>query len=73
MSCADGSRPSLGEVADFLGSNNSHEVYAARGRLMKQVRHECGKAGVATVALVGRAVPTQVAGTPARATRIARD
>ena len=52
--CSDGNRPSMQAVAEFLGTNNSSEVYAARGRIMAQVRSECGKANTTTVAVVGR-------------------
>jgi hypothetical protein len=54
VSCADGNRPGMQAVAEFLGTNNSSEIYTARGRIMAQVRSECGKANTATVAVVGR-------------------
>jgi hypothetical protein len=59
VSC--GQRPSQAAVAGLIGSNNTHEIYAARTRLMTQVRSACRKAGIAHVAVVGRATQTRVA------------
>jgi hypothetical protein len=59
--CGDGNRPSQRAVAELIGSNNAHEVYAARNRLMGQVRSACRKAGIIQVAVVGRATDAQVA------------
>jgi len=58
---ACGQRPSQQAVADLIGSNNAHEVYAARNRLMTQVRSACRKAGIVQVAVVGRATDASVA------------
>jgi hypothetical protein len=55
VSCGPGNRPSQRAIAGLLGTNNSHEVYAGRERVMAQVRHACRKAGIAQVAVVGRA------------------
>jgi hypothetical protein len=59
--CGPGNRPSQRAVAELLGTNNAHEVYAGRERLMAQVRNACRKAGIAQVAVVGRATETRVA------------
>jgi hypothetical protein len=61
VSCGAGHRPSQQAVADLIGSNNAHEVYAARNRLMTQVRSACRKAGIVQVAVVGRATDASVA------------
>lgn len=60
VSCAPGNRPSQRAVAELLGTNNAHAVYAGRNRLMTQVRNACRKAGTERVALVGRETSTLV-------------
>jgi hypothetical protein len=59
--CGPGNRPSQRAIAGLLGTNNAHEVYAGRNRVMAQVRSACRKAGIAQVAVVGRAPATRVA------------
>ena len=64
VACGAGNRPSQRDVARLLGTNNAHEVYAGRSRVMAQVRSACRKAGIERVAVVGRASPTMVAVEP---------
>lgn len=67
VSCAAGSRLSLGATAALIGSNNAQQVYTARSRLMAQVRSACHRAGVAQVTVVRGASESRLAVKPARA------
>jgi hypothetical protein len=61
VSCRPGARPSQRDIAALLGTNNGHEVYQGRDRLMTQVRSACRKAGIERVAITGREMSARVA------------
>lgn len=65
VSCDNGSRPSQRDVGQLLETNNAGQAYAARGRLMAQVRRACHKEGVQQVALLASRPAPVVAGSNA--------
>jgi hypothetical protein len=69
VSCSPGARPSQRDVAALLGTNNGHEIYEGRDRLMTQVRSACRKAGIERVAITGRGMSARVAVATAAASR----
>lgn len=57
IDCAQPKLPSQREVASLLEISNFHQTYAARARLMQEIRRHCKRSGADRLLLVAQPAP----------------